>query len=251
MDTTIDRVQQAVLHGWPYAGLGLAALILAVLFLRPSPRGQPYAARLRDPQWLIWAAVPMYMLHQFEEHGVDLLGHHYAFLGELCTALGHADPASCPADARFILAVNVSLVWLAGPVSAGLARRHLYVGATFLCTPLINALVHTVPALIKGEYNPGLLTSIVLFAPVCIYTIHRLRQVGALDGPRLASLAVFGVVVHGVLMGSLKAHEAGLIGATLRDLIQGLNAFTPLLAGFALDRALARRRPPAHPPRGA
>src|SRR5687768_244204 len=111
----LDRVLEAVLYGWPFAGLGLSALILAVLFLRPSPPGGPYAARLRDPQWLLWAAVPMYMLHQFEEHGVDFLGRHYPFLGELCTTLGHTDLATCPGDARFILAVNVSLVWIAGP----------------------------------------------------------------------------------------------------------------------------------------
>lgn len=247
MDPTIDRVRDAILHGWPYAGLGLAALILAVLFLRPSPQGLAYAARLRDPRWLLWAAVPMYMIHQFEEHGVDLLGRHYPFLEALCTTLGRGDLSTCPADARFILAVNVSLVWFAGPVSAVVARRNLYVGATFLCTPLINALVHTVPALIKGEYNPGVFTSVVLFLPFCLYTIHRLRQVGALDGPRFASLAVFGVLVHGTLLATLKAHEAGLFGAALRDLLQVVNAFIPLLAGLALDRALTGRRPPTHP----
>jgi hypothetical protein len=246
METMIDRLGEAVLYGWPNAGLGLAALILAVLFGRPSPRGRPYQERLRDPQWLLWAAVPMYMIHQFEEHGVDCLGRHYAFLEGLCTALGHADLTTCPADARFILAVNVSLVWIVGPVSAALARRRLYVGATFLCTPLINAVVHTVPALIKGEYNPGLVTSIFLFLPVCIYTVHRLRRAGVLDGPRLASLAVFGALLHGVLLATLKAHEAGLIDAAVRDAIQVFNAFTPLVAGFALDRVLTSRRPSAH-----
>lgn len=251
MGSTIDRAGEAVLYGWPYAGLGLAALILAALLLRPSPPGSAYAAHLRDPRWLLWAAVPMYMLHQFEEHGVDLLGRRYPFLDGLCAALGYADPATCPADPRFILAVNVTLVWVAGPLSAAVGRRRLYVGATFLCTPLINALVHTAPALLKGEYNPGLATSLALFLPVCIYTIHRLRRVGALDGPRLASLVVFGVLVHGVLVGTLKAHAAGLIGATVRDLIQVVNAFIPLLAGLALDRALARRSSPAHPPRAA
>lgn len=238
---TTPALIDAVYYGWPYAGLVLAAGILAVIFLGPSPAGQPYAVRFRDPAWLVWAAVPMYMLHQFEEHGIDLLGRHYHFMPELCATLGHTDLATCPGDPSFILAVNVTLVWVAGPLSGVLARQRAYLGATFLCTPVINAIAHIVPGLLKAQYNPGLLTSVVLFVPFCAYTLHQLRRQGVLDGPRLASIPILGVVLHAVLFGSLKATGAGLIGATVRDLIQVANAFLPLAIAVVLEKALGAR----------
>ncbi|HEY8378475.1 MAG TPA: HXXEE domain-containing protein [Nannocystis sp.] len=232
---------EAIDYGWPYAGLALAAVLLAVLFLRRSPVGQPYAARFRDPAWLVWAAVPMYMLHQFEEHGVDLLGRRYHFQQTMCATLGYQDLVACPCDPAFILAVNVPLAWIAGPFYGSLARRFPYLGAAILCTPVINALAHIVPALLRAEYNPGLLTAVVLFVPYCAYALRELRRQGVLDRPRLASIPLLGLAQHAVLLASLKAVEADRIGPTVRDLIQVANPFLPLVAAAALNRLLRGR----------
>jgi hypothetical protein len=240
--TQATSLSDVIAYGWPYAGLALAAVILAVLLSRPSPTDKPYAARFSDPAWLVWAAVPMYMLHQFEEHGIDLLGHRYHFLGGLCETLGHKDLATCPGDPWFILAVNVTLTWFAGPLSGVLAsRQRLYLGATFLCTPLINAFAHIMPGLLKGQYNPGLLTSVLLFLPFCLHALRLMRKQGILDGPRLVSIPLLGVLLHAVLLASLKATEAGLISHAVRDLLQVLNAFVPLAVASALERALGAR----------
>lgn len=240
MDSS-SPLAHAIYYGWPYAGLVLAALLLGVLFLRPSAEGEPYTARFRDPRWLLWAAVPMYLLHQFEEHGIDLLGRRYHFLTGLCDTLGHHDLRTCPGDPSFILAVNVSLTWFAGPLSATLARQRLYLGATFLCTPLINAFAHLVPALRSGHYNPGLATSVALFLPVCLYTLHLLRRQKLLDTPRLLSIPLLGIALHGTLLFSLRATEAGLLSHTARDLLQVLNAFSPLAVALALDKLLGAK----------
>ena len=177
-----------------------------------------------------------------KEHGIDLLGRHFHFLNGLCETLGHKDLATCPADASFILAVNVTLTWFAGPLSGTLASRgRTYLGATFLCTPLINAFAHIVPGIFKGQYNPGLATSILLFLPFCAYALNLLRKQGILVGPKLASIPIMGVLLHAVLIGSLKATEAGLISHTVRDLLQLANAFVPLAVASTLEKALGPR----------
>jgi hypothetical protein len=76
-----------ILMGWPYVGLGLTLLLLVGLTLSRRPGALP---RWQDPAWVLPLLWPMYLLHQFEEHGIDLLGRHYAFLGALCGVLGHA-----------------------------------------------------------------------------------------------------------------------------------------------------------------
>lgn len=242
-ETSLSNV---ITHDWPYVGLVLAACILAVLFWRPSPDGKPYSARFSEPAWLVWAAVPVYMLHQFEEHGIDLLGRHYQFLRGLCETLGHNDLATCPGDPWFILAVNVTLTWFAGPLSGILAsRQRLYLGATFLSTPLVNAFAHILPGLLKGQYNPGLLTALLLFLPFCFHALRLMRKLGILDGHWLISIPLLGVLLHAVLLASLKATEAGLLSHTARDLIQVLNAFVPLAFAAALEKVLGARKPAA------
>jgi hypothetical protein len=61
----------------------------------------------RDPASVLALLWPMYLVHQFEEHGVDVLGRPYAFLAELCSGLGHHDLLNCPADAAVLFPVNV------------------------------------------------------------------------------------------------------------------------------------------------
>src|SRR5262245_58791739 len=93
-----------ILLGWPYVGLCLAAVLLVGLALE---RRQSALPRSQDPVWLLPLLWPMYLVHQFEEHGIDLLGRRYAFLAQLCGTLGYGhDLATCPADPAFLFAVN-------------------------------------------------------------------------------------------------------------------------------------------------
>ena len=79
----------AVLLDWPYLGVVAGLVALAVMMAVRRPPEAP--SRWRDPAWLVSLMGPVYMLHQFEEHGVDLLGRRYHFIIDLCTSLGHAD----------------------------------------------------------------------------------------------------------------------------------------------------------------
>ena len=95
----------AVLFDWPFTALAVTPMMLAAFALERRPEGA--VPSWRDPASVLPLLWPMDLIHQFEEHGVDLLGRRHAFLGDLCAVLGHgSDPGGCPADPAFLFAVN-------------------------------------------------------------------------------------------------------------------------------------------------
>lgn len=234
-----------VSHLWPWAGLGLAMLLLAGLLLGDM-RGDRAVPRTRDMAWLAWAATAAYLLHQFEEHGVDAAGMPYAFRGVLCAAFGFADAAACPIPEAFITAVNLPVVWLAGPIAALLGRRWPAIALGYLSVPAVNAFAHVGPAVATGAYNPGLLTAVLLFLPLSLWAFRVALRRPDLGWRAVTAAIVGGVAVHAVLMLSLKAYLAGRLGENALLAIQIVNPAIPML----LVAAVARRRPISSPEPG-
>ena len=223
---------------WPYMGLG-AALLLALLLATDLLRSDRSASRWRDLVWLAWAGMLVYLVHQFEEHGIDAEGRHYAFRAFLCASVGSADPKTCLVPYSFITSVNVAAVWLAGPAAALLGRRWPALALSYFSIPFVNLFAHVGPSLAKGAYNPGEATAIVLFLPLSLWAFHVALSRYRLGWRAVIATVVAGVVLHAILMGSLLAFLHGLIGSGLLDVIQFLN---PLLAGLIVYLA-TRRRP--------
>lgn len=86
-----------ILYTWPFFSLALGSLSTLNLCFRPwlltvggesdlqsFPRWQ---RRTLDPRWWMQLALPLYMVHQFEEHGYDFLGRRYYFYVSLCQYL--------------------------------------------------------------------------------------------------------------------------------------------------------------------
>lgn len=220
-----------VMRGWPWLGLGLALAILAVL-LRPRP-GLSLGARLRLPTTLAWLGLPLYMLHQVEEHGVDLLGRTYAFQAGLCDTIGHHGPiATCPASEAFILAVNVGAVWIALVGAGVLGRARPSVIAAGLGIAAVNTVAHVAAMARSGAYNPGVLTSIILFVPGCAWILRELLRQGRLRRWQLALVPVSGVAVHAILLGGLALRARGAIDAPTLVVIQVANGLVPLAIGL-------------------
>src|SRR5262249_3482637 len=156
---------------WPYLGLGAAVALIA--WLATERRAEGAGPRWRDPASVLPLLWPMYLVHQFEEHGIDLLGRHYAFLGDLCTTLGHAGAlAACPADEAFIFAVNVGGCVIVFVMAIVFRRRNPLIAACAWGVPLVNAVAHVGASVRTGAYNPGLLTSLLLFFPLCGWMLH-------------------------------------------------------------------------------
>ena len=171
---------------------------------------------------------PVYMVHQFEEHGFDLLGRRYHFLVEMCTMLGHPDLAGCPADPTFILAVNLGGVWLAGLTAVVWRRKNPMVGACVLGVPIVNGFAHVVPAIARWQYNAGVLTAALLFLPLGAYVVRELVRARVLPLRRVPLVFASGGALHVVLLGALLAYGAGLLPHAAMLGIQVLNGLVPL-----------------------
>jgi hypothetical protein len=141
------------------------------------------------PPWLVavWIQLPIYMLHQFEEHDGDRFQRFVtANLGQGRELLSHAA----------IWVINVPGVWGVIAVSLGLAvwvRPGLGLIAVYLV--LVNALAHIAAGVVLRRFNPGLVTAVVLFLPGGIWGLLALRQAGATAADHAIGLAV-AVAIH-------------------------------------------------------
>ncbi len=139
---------------WPYAAL-FAACFLGVL----APLVFRYAGM---PLGLVYLQLPIYMLHQYEEHAGD------RFRLWVNTMIGHGRDVLTPIATFWI---NSLLVWGLDLVALYLACFvDLSLGLIAIYLPIVNACGHIVPAIVTRKYNPGLLTSVLLFLPVGVYS---------------------------------------------------------------------------------
>lgn len=224
---------------WPWIGAGFAAVLLILLFATRALQRDPTLSRWRDPQWLSWLAVVIYMLHNIEEYGVDLLGVHHAFPNSLCTTLGQPAYPGCTVPPAFYLAVNLSLIWVAGPIAALLSRRHPLVGFAFYGVIGVNGMTHVVPVILGRGYNPGFLTGLLLFLPSFIWLPRSQFGPGRLLPYKgLAAIVFGGVLLHIILIASVLLFLHGLLGGDLLVAIQVLNSALFLALPWIAERSL-------------
>jgi len=135
---------------WVYGGFLAAFLLLALT---------PLFTRFWDlPLILVYLQLPVYMLHQLEEHDDDRFRR---FIKHLIG--GGRGVLSNGAD----FAINVPGVWGVNLLSILLAFSvHLGFGLIGVYLTLVNGLVHVAQAIRLRSYNPGLVSALVLFIPV-------------------------------------------------------------------------------------
>jgi len=147
---------------WVYGGF-LAALMLLAL--------TPVLAR----GWslgllLIWLQLPIYMLHQYEEHDDD------SFRRFENTTIGGGKEVLSRFD---VFVINIAGVWGVDAVAFWLAARvHLGLGLIAVYLSLVNSVGHCLQAVALRRYNPGLITSILLFIPLGVATLLVLAGTG-------------------------------------------------------------------------
>jgi hypothetical protein len=227
---------------WPYMGLG-AALLLALLLTTDALRSDLTVSRWRDLVWLAWAGMLAYLIHQFEEHGIDMQGATYAFRGEMCRNMGHPDAQTCPIPFSFVNAVNITCVWVFGPVTALLGRRWPGFALAFFAIPFVNTLIHLIPVVTQGAYNAGLLTALVFFVPLSLWAFHVALSRYRLGWRAVIATIVAGIVFHAIMIGSLPVFLAGGIGVFVLDAIQVINPILILLIVAYLGRRPAMPAP--------
>ncbi|MGH7434613.1 MAG: HXXEE domain-containing protein, partial [Polyangiaceae bacterium] len=218
-----------VLYDWPYVALALAPLMLIWLALERRPAGG--GPRWTDPVFVLPLLWPMYLVHQFEEHGVDLLGRHYAFLGSMCHMLGHDDLAHCPADADFVFAVNVVGCQITFALSFVFRRRRPLLAACAWGVALINGVIHVASGIAFRAYNPGLLTAALFFLPLGAWMLRTAVRSGAIESKQIPRIIAAGIALHAVLIASVFLRQYGWLSHGAFLVLNGVNGFTPVPFG--------------------
>ena len=203
MTDTEYRFPAWFLHNWSRAALPLAVVLLALAPLLLDALGLAV--------WLVYLQLPVYMLHQYEEHAKG------AFKAAVN---GMRTDGREPFTDTNLLWINVGLVWVTFLVLLYAARYiDLALGLVAPYAMLLNGLLHTRMALVQRRPNPGLWTSVLLFLPIGAGSIHAIGRVaGASLGDHLLGLAggiglhlVVGVIV-GVTLRRGVAARAGSVG---------------------------------------
>jgi hypothetical protein len=142
-------------HNWMYAGFVAGLFLLAVTPI--------FAGVLSLPLLLIYSQLPIYMIHQLEEH------HHDRFRKWANEVIGGGLEALTPPAVVFI---NVVGVWVVNLIALYLARFvDVGLGLIAIYLTLINAVVHILGMGVLRRYNPGLVTAVLLFLPVGLYAL--------------------------------------------------------------------------------
>ena len=141
------------------------------------------------PLVLLFLHSPGYMLHQVEEHAGDRFR---TFVNQ--RIFGGKEALSTTA----VLVINLPVVW--GLNLAALYAAYLWGGGFGLAAPyamLLNGVTHIGAAVRFRSYNPGLMTSLVIFLPLSLWTILAIGPVDA--GFHLVALGL-AVVVHALII---------------------------------------------------
>ena len=183
---------------WVYGGFLAAVLLLALT---------PVLASGWSPVLLlIWLQLPVYMLHQYEEHDAD------RFRLFVNAAIGNGEEVL----SRFaVLVINIGGVWGVDAAAFGLAARvHVGLGLIAVYLSLINGVSHCAMAAAMRRYNPGLITSVLLFLPLGGATLWVME--GASDVTPSAHLIglVAALAVHAAIIALIVARKLQLTTPT-------------------------------------
>lgn len=169
---------------WPFACLFAAALLLLLTPVWMHAAGIPLA--------LIVLQLPVYMVHEWEEHTGDrfrkYLNQNVAGGREALTP-----QATFWINALGVWGIDLLAIYLACFVDLSLGLMAFYL-------PIVNALTHIRVAIARREYNPGLWTSVVLFLPLggwCLYKVAVQSGATWLDHVLGAAIAV---AVHAAII---------------------------------------------------
>tara|TARA_R110002020_G_scaffold89135_18_gene218258 strand:- start:8323 stop:8871 length:549 start_codon:yes stop_codon:yes gene_type:complete len=174
---------------WVYGG-ALAALVL--LSLTPFLAFGPVLTA-------VYLALPVYMIHQYEEHDDD------RFRRFVNTLLAGRSRGLSRADVFWIniagvWALLVATLWAAATINPGWGSV-----ATWLLG--LNGLIHVAQAVALRRYNPGLVTALILFLPLAAWLfVH----VPASLGQQIAGFGIV-LVLHGLIL--VRARQPGPVAS--------------------------------------
>ncbi|MEM1108859.1 MAG: HXXEE domain-containing protein [Planctomycetota bacterium] len=224
--------QDFLTEHWMKVGAYLAPLVLLFLLLgRTNASGRWFG----DPRLLAGILTSAYLIHQIEEHWIDLLGRVYPLHGLLNDMLRDriGESAYGAMTPETIFFVNTSLVWLPGFLSILRALRHIFPTLAMAGLVLVNGVAHLAQGMLTWSYNPGLLTAVMLFVPISIAAYVLLIKLPAVRNKHIIASIAWGVGAHVLLV-------AGLIASRVYGFAP-VGLYYSLLVGWAIVPLFAFR----------
>lgn len=224
--------QEFLVQYWMKVGT-FAAPFLLLAYSATNTKGPSFS----DPVFMSVLLLIAYIAHQFEEHWIDLLGNEYAFysyINQLVrSVVGDDSEAVAPLTPQGIFIINTSLVWLVGVVAIAKSRYHLFPLMALAAIALVNGITHVLASIITFSYNPGALTSLLLFLPLtAVCYLRWAKREHAFRGQIVVSL-VWAALAHALMVG-------GMLAANLYELFPEELYFVALIAWSALPSILFR-----------
>ena len=145
---------------WYDLGLGLAFIISATLLVF-----RPHGITL-----VLWISLVSLLVHQFEEYRFP-----GTFPGMMNKVMSESDePDRYPLNTKTAFVVNVSIGWSVYLLAAVFGEKFIWLGIAAILVSVGNFVAHTFLFNFRGKtvYNPGMVSSIVLFLPISVYFFY-------------------------------------------------------------------------------
>lgn len=175
---------------WAKLSLFLAIIVIVIIYFFINPRNFLL--------FLIWIQLPIYLLHQFEEHNWN------GFKNYVNKTVFKVKEGDFPLNDKIIFWVNIPIIWILIPIFAGLSSVNMMFGLWIPYFAVFNSLTHVIVSIQNREYNPGLIVSLILGIPVGIYALilfYSYIQVPVLIS---ALSLLFAVLLHLIVFGTIR-----------------------------------------------
>lgn len=226
---------------WPWIGLAISALLLELLFATNVFRGDRDKSRWFDPVWLAWLAPATYMIHQFEEYGIDAQGVRFAFPNLLSHSMGLPPYPDSTLPTALFVAINIPAIWIAGLICGLLSRRHRFVGLGVYAIHFTNCLTHLGLGAASG-YNSGMLTSGVILLPVSLWVGYSCFIKGDMRWWGVVILTIAGTIFSVILLATIKLFVRGQMSEPALLTIQALNPLCVIVIPWLFEKRVLRIR---------
>ena len=146
-----------------------------------------------------------YIVHQYEEHWMDLYGNYYSFYtfnnNFILGNLGQPESQVKPLSKAAIFVINTSLVWLVGFLAIWQSPKRLFTLFAMASIIVVNGVVHILASMITFQYNPGLVTSIVVFIPIYLGFIRYVITLSANFKKEILAGIIWAILAHIIMVG--------------------------------------------------
>ncbi|MEM7549824.1 MAG: HXXEE domain-containing protein [Bacteroidota bacterium] len=209
-------------------------MLMGVFLMHES---NDFGALLKNYRFVGVLMLIAYITHQFEEHWIDLYGNYYAFYefnnNFILGKLGAPDSPIRPLTKESIFIINTTLVWLVGILGILSSPKHLFPLIAMASIIIVNGLVHILAAIATLQYNPGLLTSVMVFIPLYFWFLRFILNQNKKHKKLIAGGIIWAFLAHIIMV-------CGLLMTNWFNLFSEAVYFVALVIWSVIPMALFR-----------